>query len=1019
MDTPTTITQIGKYQILGVAGVGGMGVVYRGEDKFIGREVAIKTLNDTTPELRKRFLDEARSGFLSHQNIVTLYDFGEHDGSPYIVMEFLNGESLEKLERSGKPLSLVDKLDMMRQVCEGLGYAHSKGVVHRDIKPANVMVQPDGHIKIVDFGIARLQNSSGNTQTGAVIGTFHYIAPERLKGDPSDGRADIWSVGVMLYQLLTGRLPFGGEDISALHKVVNEPFEPLSATMTNYPPALDQVMQHALAKSPEDRYQTAEEMASDLEAINEVLKRAQVNEKLNEVSLMVEQEQFNSARTALTELQRLDPANTQVKRLLREVQEKLSRQQRSEQVRQLTLQAEEAALNQKYADAIDCYKQATKLDPGNGGLAEKIEHLRGLKERADRVAWLRDQAQEAKGRDDLPAARRSIEQALELDDRDTSLRNELVLIVQEMERAAKEDARRKLLAKGKEKVAGRQYTEAIQTLREALQMNPTDGEAQQLYQDAVTRQEEDRRRKVIEQIVAEIQECVTRRELDRALELIQRAIEKAPGEPALLRLKAETERAQREAFAQALVEQTAQQVQELIVTEPQQALECAQAALEKLPGDPRLIALQGQAVERLKKANLEALRGQSLQRAQEALDAHQFDKAIQILEAAEIDCGQGEEISYLLGIARREKQKEALEQQARAAVQKAQALIGQGNLEAAIALLQPVAEQGGSAEAAQLLRQTTANLAEIQRRIDAVVSRAQALAGQDPAQALQLIQAQPAAIQQHPRVTELRVDLEKRIEREGATAEAVRRSQEYLAANDLAALLEPLEDVQRRFGENPAVSAALADLKAKRAQIANAMLADSINAAKQCLLAQQPARAVQAIETYARFVTFADAASQAEWNRVAQESGKAAGVKSISTGTSKIAVKGKGPGALVWGGLGLAVLAIGAAVAWYFAGPTLVGPTTYLSINAAPFAEVVSVTSDKGKQIALPAGDHTTPLRLEGLPVGSYDVQFKLPSGEVRTRRSCGIDESTHLCALNDGKDMTESQIDAIVAGQK
>ena len=390
METPASLTHIGKYEIVAELGRGGMGVVYRAEDKNIGREVAIKTLTDATPELRQRFLVEARSGVLNHQNIVTVYDFGEQDGNPYIVMEYLHGESLEKALRS-PTLTLVDKLEFVRQVCSGLAYAHQKGVVHRDIKPANIMVQPDGHIKIVDFGIARLENSTGQTQTGAVIGTFHYISPERLRGHPSDGRADIWAAGIMLYQMITGVLPFPGEDISALHKVVNEPYPPLSTYLPNYPQGLDQVLDYALAKDPEQRYSSADEMASDLEGIIEVLKRARVGEVLVQVRQMMDDDRLTSARPMLLDLQRLDPQNTEIRKLLRETQERLSRQQKHEQVRQTLSMAEEAVLSQRYNEALELYKQAGRVDPNTAGLTEKIQHVQTLKEKADRIVSLQNQ----------------------------------------------------------------------------------------------------------------------------------------------------------------------------------------------------------------------------------------------------------------------------------------------------------------------------------------------------------------------------------------------------------------------------------------------------------------------------------------------------------------------------------------------------------------------------------------------------------------------------------------------------
>src|SRR5580698_2212288 len=225
---------IGKYEVTGVLGRGGMGVVYQAEDKRIGRLVAIKTLTEgfsSQADMMERFYREAHAGILHHPNIVIVYDLGDQDGVPFIVMEHVTGEPLDKIIASGRQLPLIDRLSIIEQVCSALGYAHERGVVHRDIKPANVIVQPDGHAKIVDFGIARVQSSNaetGLTRTGNVIGTIHYIAPERLKG----------------------QLPFGGEDITVLQKLVNEPHPPLRTYLSNYPPQLDAILDRALAKDP-------------------------------------------------------------------------------------------------------------------------------------------------------------------------------------------------------------------------------------------------------------------------------------------------------------------------------------------------------------------------------------------------------------------------------------------------------------------------------------------------------------------------------------------------------------------------------------------------------------------------------------------------------------------------------------------------------------------------------------------------------------------------------------------------
>ena len=269
--------------------------------------------------------------------------------------------------------------------------------------------------------------------------------------------------------------------------------------------------------------------------------------------------------------------NTEIKRMLRDVQERLSRQQKSEQVRQTLNLAEEAVLAQKYVEALELYKQAGKIDPNSPGLTEKIEHVRGLKERADKIAALQEQAREARHRNDYTAASQWIDKALLLDERNTDLRNERARILQEGERAAKEGQRRRLKDAGREKLSARAFTEAIQNLREALQIDPTDQEAQQMFQDATARQEEERRRKVIEQIVAEIQDCIFRGELERGLELTNRALERLPAESVLLRLRSDTEKKLKDQTARRLVEATSIKVQELFFSDPQEALSwCAE-----------------------------------------------------------------------------------------------------------------------------------------------------------------------------------------------------------------------------------------------------------------------------------------------------------------------------------------------------------------------------------------------------------------------------------------------------------
>src|ERR1700758_3875646 len=249
--------KLGKYEVLEVVGHGGMGVVYKAVDPEIGRLVGIKMMTSAVmndPVLLKRFYREAQSaGKLRHPNIVTIYDLGVQEAVPFIVMEFLEGESLDVVFRSGRTLALEEKLNIVMQVCSALAYAHEQSIIHRDIKPGNVMLLKDGTIKLVDFGIARI-GAEYVTRSGQLLGSIQYMSPEQIHGAQVDLRTDIFSTGVLLYEMLTNTLPFEGQDAGAtLLKVVHDPPPPLRDFLREYPPELDTILQRVLAKQPADR----------------------------------------------------------------------------------------------------------------------------------------------------------------------------------------------------------------------------------------------------------------------------------------------------------------------------------------------------------------------------------------------------------------------------------------------------------------------------------------------------------------------------------------------------------------------------------------------------------------------------------------------------------------------------------------------------------------------------------------------------------------------------------------------
>jgi Protein kinase domain len=265
--------KLGRYRIVAELGRGAMGAVYRAIDPLIEREVAIKTLLQELPpeilgEVRERFLREARSaGRLNHPNIVTIFDVGEDAGVAYIAMELLEGRSLQQMMRSQPRMPAAAAADIAAQVADALDHAQQYRVVHRDIKPANVMVAASGRCKLTDFGIAYVPTSS-MTQTGAALGSPKYMSPEQVAGIPVDGRADVFSLGVVLYEMLTGRNPFVREGdttpLPVMHRISVEPHAPLRSLDPAIPEAFERIMRRALAKKPQDRYARAAEMAEEL-----------------------------------------------------------------------------------------------------------------------------------------------------------------------------------------------------------------------------------------------------------------------------------------------------------------------------------------------------------------------------------------------------------------------------------------------------------------------------------------------------------------------------------------------------------------------------------------------------------------------------------------------------------------------------------------------------------------------------------------------------------------------------------
>jgi serine/threonine-protein kinase len=1027
----TTARHIGRYEIIGELGRGGMGVVYRGEDKLIGREVAIKTLTEATPELRERFYVEARSGILNHPNIVTIYELGEHEGNPFIAMEFLPGEPLEKTLRERGRLPLLESLSIVEQICAGLGFAHSHGLVHRDIKPANVIVLPDGRVKIVDFGIARLVDRNTRlTKTDAVMGTFHYIAPERLKGEASDGRADIWSTGIMLYEMLSGELPFRGKDVSTLYRVIHEPYVPVSQLVEGAPEALSAVLDKALAKEVVDRYATAEEMAFDLRALSDDLKRDRLHELLDTARRLHAESQFAHARVILLDAQRIDPANPTARMLMQQVQEQLSQLQRGEQLRQLLEQAGEALTARRFDDAIALYSQAAKLDSDNAhSVAERLEEAQAQKAQVLRMRSLWEQASEARRLGDLTAAQNLIEQALEIDEKSTDLRNAHSIVLREIRNREQSMQVESLLRVAREEYNARNYTEAIARLQEAAEINPTHSEVQQLLFSVTARQTEERKRILLEKIVVEIQESLSGEDFERAQDRVNRALNTLPSEPALLRLKMEIEQKMRENETRQLVRSAVLRAQGLL-EEPTQALAIIDEALRQAPGDENLLEFRKRLEAHLSHARQEEQRARQLKQAHEDLTLGRYEEAIRGLEEVRLGAGGSEELGALLEHIRAEQKADAERKRREAIRAQSQELLRVGEYQEVVALLEPLVPELDDASLTALLGEAKERLREVEERIRAVLSRSAGLGESEAAEALQLLAEQPPDILADQRIQVLREALTKRTAMAKAIREAVQQCEELLTAGKLSGCIDGFATVSRTYGELPEVARAREQCEEKRRLFADAATRDAMQAARAALQRGETKRALRDLDRVRQSVRFASPIVGAEWQQLKQET------KNNSDRKAKSASPGAANRRLrIWlSAMLVLILCAGLALGLWRRSKTAASrsqkaevppahttesalvATSYMDVNASPWATVVKITNAAGKELDLSGQNRATPLRVDGVAAGQYEVTLEGPDNEQQVIR-CQISATEHLCTAKMGAADPDQLLQKVLAG--
>lgn len=493
--------KLGKYELLGELGHGAMGVVYRARDPMINRLVALKTITTGVaddPALLQRFYREAQSaGGLQHPNIVTIYDMGEAGELPYIAMELVEGENLEQVIARRSTLPLTLKLAYLMQACRAFDYAHKRGIVHRDIKPGNVMLSKDGTVKVVDFGIARVLESS-RTQTGMLIGTFAYMSPEQYHGEHADERSDIWSFGVLVYELLCYQKPFTGPNpASLMHSICNLDAPPLNELLPECPNELTQVITKMLRKSPSDRYQSMEDVLLDLDPICKTLQSQSVLDLLEQTRQLFSQGNYAEGRELVRQALQLDSGNHQARSLLEKANVELRRLSNRPKVQQLVEKGNVLLGQGKLQEAKAAAENALHLDSNFAPAEELQQAVQKETDRIRLVAECLDGARQKLAEGLLDEADGLLLRVLEADPSNARAQNLQEQVVHE--KAEREKARRfqEGLRRGRELWTLQNYEECLKVLQELEQEFPKEDEISRLRETVLEDQTEQQKQNAL------------------------------------------------------------------------------------------------------------------------------------------------------------------------------------------------------------------------------------------------------------------------------------------------------------------------------------------------------------------------------------------------------------------------------------------------------------------------------------------------------------------------------------------
>lgn len=803
------LTKLGKYQILGELGTGAMGIVYRGEDERLGRLVALKTMNAdvaSDPNLVKRFYREAQAAAkLTHPNIVTIYEIDESNGIPFIAMEFLEGDNLQKLIANRHDLPLLKKLQIIIDSCKGLEHAHQAGIVHRDVKPANIVVLKNGQVKIVDFGIARL-GASAMTQTGVVLGTIMYMSPEQVQGQPVDQRSDIFSLGVVLYELLSYHTPFPGEDVpSILFKILNEPPEPITQFIPQCPAQLEQIIHRALAKDREQRYQTNEDFGFDLQRVADGLKRETEEVYLDQGKRSLQAGDFTVAKESLQKVLEIDSSNEVAKALLAEVRDRVQSVQRGQKIEQNLQQVKEALDAKQYDDAVTLIDEALRLDPNHQELKQFRQIAVEQRQRTEKIRRHLERAEKLSAEADLQRAKEELEAVLAIEPKNATAVMMLDSVRKELTQQERLRQVRQCVEGARAHLASKNFSKALELLDKARELDQFNIEVEALTKLVRGSQEKEEKRQLLVQRLGEIEDSLTQGKLDVALASAEKALHEFPDDPQILKLHTQVLRRAELDKKRTFVDEQIQAARDFMTrNQYSSALAVLENALQVAPGDVRLASFVKSVQEAQEQSVLDTTRREAIRKANELIRAEDFAAAIRALEENLARSGQSPELNEILQFARDRQAEQQRHQQMQRVLSRATNLLREQSFDEAVQILTRAQEEFKAEEIAALLADARSRQQAFEKRREEILASAlKMLQSGDVAKAAALFEGAPKIYFRDERFQQVYSQCRQGLDRANFVRIAANQIKRALDEEDFTSAQPLLEAALKSYPDDP------------------------------------------------------------------------------------------------------------------------------------------------------------------------------------------------------------------------